>query len=789
MKSLLPIAAALILLFANINTSAQSSEYEAQLNELSAPSCNVSKPQSVGLVLSGGGAKGIAHIGVIKALEDNDIPIDYITGTSMGAIVGGLYASGYTTDEMMQLLMSQDFSYWSTGKIDPKKVYYFARQEPSPALFSLPVNLGDSTTRAQELPSSLINPLPMNFAFMNLFSTYTAQCGGDFDKLYVPFRCVASDVDEGRKVVLSKGDLGNAIRTSMSFPIVFQPIKINDQLLYDGGIFDNFPYDVMTTDFAPDIMIGVVVSAAATGPQTSLMDQIENLVMRKQDYEIPADKGIKIRVNLQQFGLLDFPQAQRIYKMGYDKAMSMIDSIKGRVTARVPKLARATARRAFKAKTPYLRFDSLSVTGGNANQNKYIEYMFKPAHADTFGISHVRQSYFRAISPGRLRDLFPQAVYNDSTDMFALNLRATPKDNFSLAMGGYITSATNSFLYASASYKTLSFSSMSADVHGWVGQSYMAAMLRAAINLRTVVPSAVSFLGVASRSRFYENEHLFYEDKVPTFIIGYEHYMRANYELAARDRGKFTLSLGFGHISDSFYRSSTSLNFKLGRDKTVSNLGQVRAAYNSSTLDDVSYPTDGYFYEFTTIGALGKCHYSSADNVFSDQSNNERWAQVEARTRNYFDLAKHFSLGIEGDVLASTRKLKSTYSASLVNAPAYYPTPMSYNTFNPSFRANSFIGVGIVPIYKYNSSLSARLGLHAFLPMRSIVETDNDVNGNVRYSNWFAKPKYFGELDICYSLPFNATLSAYLNYASSASRNWNFGISLGVFILAPKYLR
>jgi NTE family protein len=744
------------------------------------------KPQSVGLVLSGGGAKGIAHIGVIKALEDNDIPIDYISGTSMGAIVGGLYASGYTTEEMMQLIMSQDFSYWSTGKIDPKKVYYFARQEPSPALFSLPVNLNDSTTRAQELPASLINPLPMNFAFMNLFAPYTAQCGGDFNRLFVPFRCVSSDVDAGHKVVLSSGDLGDAIRTSMSFPLVFQPIKVNGQLLYDGGIFDNFPVDVMTTDFAPDFTIGVVVSAASTGPQTSLMDQVENLVMRKQDYEVPAEKGVKIRVNLQQFGLLDFPQAQRIYKLGYDKAMSMIDSIKGRVTSRMPKVARATARRAFKAKTPYLRFDSLSVSGGTPKQDKYIEYMFKPAHADTFGISHVRQSYFRAISPGRLRDLFPRAVYNDSTDMFALNLRATPKDNFSLSMGGYITSATNSFLYASASYKTLSFSSMSADFHAWVGQSYMAAMLSAAINLRTVVPSAVSFLGVASRSRFYENEHMFYEDKVPTFIIGYEHYMRLNYELAARDRGKFTMSLGFGHIADSFYRSNSDLNYKLGRDNTYSNLGQFRAAYNSSTLDDITYPTSGYYYKFAAIGAYGKYHYKSADKTFNDNATTEHWGQIEARTRNYFDVAKHFSFGIEGDILASTRKLKSNYSASLVDAPAYYPTPMTYNTFNPAFRANSFVGVGLVPIYKYNSSISARMCMHAFVPMRSIVETED---GGSRYSNWFAKPKFFGELDLCYNLPFNATLSAYLNYASTASRNWNVGLSLGVFILAPKYLR
>ena len=215
------------------------------------------RQQSVGLVLSGGGAKGIAHIGVIKALEENNIPIDYITGTSMGAIVGGLYAAGYTPEEMMALIKSPGFANWSTGQIDQKLTYYFAKKSPTPEFVS--VNLGDK--KASEgnslLPQGLINPLPMNFAFMELFAGHTAQCGGNFDNLFVPFRCVASDVTHKRKIVCRDGDLGDAIRASMTFPVVFYPIKMNGVWVYDGGIYDNFPVDVMRSDFAPSIIIGV----------------------------------------------------------------------------------------------------------------------------------------------------------------------------------------------------------------------------------------------------------------------------------------------------------------------------------------------------------------------------------------------------------------------------------------------------------------------------------------------------------------------------------------------------
>ena len=250
----------------------------------------VSAQQSVGLVLSGGGAKGIAHIGVIKALEDNDIPIDYVAGTSMGAIVGGLYAAGYTPEEMMELIESKGFSYWSTGTIDPRWIYYYAREEPTPKLANINLSLRDSAKTNNILPTSLINPLPMNFAFMDLFARYSAQCNGNFNNLFVPFRCVTSDVYHKHKIVCRDGSLGDAIRASMSFPIVFQPIEMDGVLVYDGGIYDNFPVDVMREDFAPDIMIGVDVSSPDKKPDpNNLMQQIEDMVIQKNDYSLPDD--------------------------------------------------------------------------------------------------------------------------------------------------------------------------------------------------------------------------------------------------------------------------------------------------------------------------------------------------------------------------------------------------------------------------------------------------------------------------------------------------------------------
>jgi len=172
-------------------------------------------PQKVGLVLSGGGAKGLAHIGIIKVLEANNIPIDYITGTSMGAIVGGLYAAGYTTDEMEELFRSEEFYFWSTGKIQEEYRYYFKQPEDNPSWIEIRMERKDGKVRILP-PTNIIPQFQMDFTFMELMAPTTAIIGGDFDQLMVPFRCVATEVHRNKQVVLGSGDLGEAIRATGS---------------------------------------------------------------------------------------------------------------------------------------------------------------------------------------------------------------------------------------------------------------------------------------------------------------------------------------------------------------------------------------------------------------------------------------------------------------------------------------------------------------------------------------------------------------------------------------------
>ncbi|MBR7134349.1 MAG: patatin-like phospholipase family protein, partial [Bacteroidaceae bacterium] len=251
-----------------------------------------------------------------------------------GAIIAALYAMGYSPDDMTAILTSEDFNTWYTGTMDAKYMFYFRRNKPVPELISLNFDIKDSL-RIHKPSINLVNPNPMSLGVMQTFAESTAACNNNFDSLFVPFRCVAADIYNKKQVVFDKGDLGNAVRTSMSYPFVFKPIKIDSVLLYDGGIYNNFPADVMKRDFNPDIMIGSVVSKNAPLPDTKdMMSQIINLVMGRSDYNLPDENGILLNIQLDNITLLEFDKIEQISNEGYKKTIEKIDSIKKTIVRR-----------------------------------------------------------------------------------------------------------------------------------------------------------------------------------------------------------------------------------------------------------------------------------------------------------------------------------------------------------------------------------------------------------------------------------------------------------------------
>ncbi len=729
----------------------------------------LSAEQKVGLVLSGGGAKGIAHIGVIQALEENNIPIDYIAGTSMGAVVGGLYAAGYSPAEMMDLLKSSLFTNAASGTIDPNLRYYLTSPQPTPQIMRFA--LGNDSV-AKSVPFSIISPTVMNFAFMEVFAEATRRCGGDFNHLFVPLRTVCSNIEAQRAEINRSGRLADAVRSSMSFPIVFCPIEINDTLRYDGGIFENFPVETMEAEFKPDIMIGVDVHTPdSIRSAPTAINQINNLVTRAQTYYMAPDRGVHIHIDLHEYSLLDFAKAAQIYEIGYRRGLEMIDSIKSRVTSRRQAIKVAENRREYKRGYVPLNFSDVECKGGTPAQNAYIRSMFP---SGTFSLNRARDGFYKAISDGSLQDLQVYATPLDSST-YALHLKAYPNPDWSAGIGGYISSSTSSMLYASIGYNALSRRALNGSVGAWIGQSYLAAQIMSTIRFGTDMPYSLGLQGVVSKRIYNQSEKMLFEVNEPKFVTNFQAFARAYLlQIACGRHAVASLSAGYGY---------ERTRFSLEDGDKITNglkLGQLALRYDYNTLDAIDYPTSGLEIHAAAMGLLGH-------RTFADGQSDTKWLQLRAKARQYWNLHRHFSLGLEGELLASGRKHPARYEAAIAEAPGYTPTPSCFNSFNASFRAYSFLGAGLTPVWKINGQLQLRGTFHIFAPWQTI---RRNVDNTVLLGKKPGSPEFFGELQAVMNLKY-VSLCAYGNYrtGTAADRGWHVGISLGVFALAPEFLK
>ncbi|MDE6010416.1 MAG: patatin-like phospholipase family protein [Muribaculaceae bacterium] len=753
----------------------------------------------VGLVLSGGGAKGIAHVGVIKALEDNDIPIDCITGTSMGAIIGSLYSIGMSPAEMMAFLKSPVFLNCSTGTLDPSLVYYFSQPTPTPAWASVNLALKDSANNnitGQIIPSSLIDPLPMNIEFLQIYAPYTSQCGENFDNLMVPYRCVTSDVYHKHKIVLDRGDLGRAVRASMSFPLVFRPIEMDGVLVYDGGIYDNFPVDVMQEDFDPDFIIGVSVSGPDGKPErNNVLSQLEDMIIQNNDYSVPSKNGIKIQCPVLNFGVLDFGQAEVIYQIGYKTGLSMVDSIKSRISSRRSLEAVTARRREFASRTPILMMDSVAVQSGTPGQKAFLRFLFNRGFPDRpFGMEQMQDAYYRAISGGKLRNLMPVIEFGDvdPADPLirkdnTLVLQPEIKSPWNIGVGGWLTTGTQSMLYLDLGYHTLSFNSLDVDLSGWVGQSYYAGMLSGKFTVHSRMPAYVKLEGVLSNRKFYNSQLMFYQDNAPTFITDIERFIKLHYCLATGRKSVATASLAYGEKRDKFYPYADDIDFSADkRDVSRTKVAALDLGWEYNTLNDAMYPMSGRQMKADILGEWQSASYTPQGDADLRTSYPRHYkVSAEALWRHYFPISKAVRIGGYARGLVTFGPLYRTYTAEMVQAPAFSPTPSTSNYFNPRFRSDNYVAAGVNPIWNPVDKLQLRGDFYGYVPIRDITCT---TDGMARHGGWFAHPGFIGEVAAVYNFPF-ASLSVYGNYLSSPHGNWHFGVSFGLFFLAPRLTR
>lgn len=285
------------------------------------------KSPRVGLVLSGGGAKGFAHIPILEALEKSGVKIDYIGGTSMGAIIGGLYAAGYSPNQIEKIVNDLDFLSIIQDNIPREEKSFFEKAYLGNTAITLPVKDG-----------SIGLPLGLSKGqnVLNLLTKLLAPVDSinNFSKLPTPFFCIATDIETGKEVVLKEGSLPLALRASGSFPTLLNPVEVKGRLLVDGGVANNFPVDRMQEKDV-DIIIGVNVQGTLLKRErltsiASLLSQIINFQMYRKSDEQTKKLDINIHPDVNDYTVVSFDQKRQIIKEGQKvarKYKTVFDSI------------------------------------------------------------------------------------------------------------------------------------------------------------------------------------------------------------------------------------------------------------------------------------------------------------------------------------------------------------------------------------------------------------------------------------------------------------------------------
>lgn len=288
----------------------------------------VHRRPTVGLVLSGGGARGFAHIGVLKVLEENRIPVDYVGGASMGALIGALYAMGRTPAEIEQLVGSLDWDLLFQTSSSFRDLSYRRKEDrrniPAPVTLKGKINdlkLPNALNSGQEI-SLLFDRVTLPFALIN-----------NFDDLPIPFRAVGTDMVRGSSVTLKSGSLARSLRASMSIPGVFSPVEVDGSILADGGLVNNIPTDVVKA-MGADILIVVNIETQLAGREAleslpGVLAQTINIATAENSRRSLRQADFIVAPDLKGFSLVDFSDYREIIGLGYDGAVQKAALLKG----------------------------------------------------------------------------------------------------------------------------------------------------------------------------------------------------------------------------------------------------------------------------------------------------------------------------------------------------------------------------------------------------------------------------------------------------------------------------
>lgn len=737
--------------------------------------------QKVGLVLSGGGAAGLTHIGVMKAFEENGIPIDYIAGSSMGALVGAMYAAGLSPWEIDSLFNTERYKLMSSGGLEEEYVFRFKEDVPDASLITLKFDL--DTSLQASLPTNLRSPVLIDYEQMQGFAGASAVSGGDMDSLFIPYRCVASDITDQRAKVFDRGDLAQAVRASMSYPFYFKPIRIDGHLMMDGGLYNNFPSDVMYDTFFPDIILGSNVANNAPPPsEDDLMSQLKAMLQEKTNYSVICENGIIVEPKTAT-SLFDFSDPQQPIQDGYAAAMALMPRIKAAITRRVSRAELEARRKAFRSRMPPLVFGDIHVQGLNKSQTVFAEHLLNKRD-EPIDAATLKPRYFRLYADHAVSGIAPKATFVKERGDYDLDLLVKKEKKLQVRFGGMFSSRPINTGMVGLRYNIFGRTSSRVEAISYFGKFYAAGQLKMRSDLSTRRPVYIEPVFTLHRWDYFSSFATFFEEVKPSYIVAREGWGGLNAGMALGNKGLLKLDGKYVEQENSYYQTE---NFSASdtADVTAFKFGTMGLMLERNSLNRKQHPNAGGHFT-AELHYVGGTETTTPGSTQEEQAVTERdheWVTARVRLDKYFLPRGTVRFGMLLEGVYSTQTYFQNYTATVIQAPAFEPTPELRTYFIEELRSPQYLAGGARMIVALaRNKLDLRIEGHLFQPYKPLERGDFD---NTITGDPVSERYYIASGSLIYQSPvgpvwFNTS------YVDALSNPWVWSLNFGYVIFAQR---
>jgi len=685
----------------------------------------------IGLVLSGGGARGMAHVGVIQALEEEGIPIDYITGTSMGAMVGAFYAAGYTPAEMQSAILKEVNAWFAPGTLFQEARYYRLVKAHDLTLAEVPI---DFLTRGDlPLPDQLFSDFEINLRLNERLTPVSLGVKDEFDSLLVPYRSVGADLYRRRAVLFSRGSLALAVRVSISVPIFFAPVTTRAFVnLVDGGVYDNFPVEPMQREFRPDFIIGVHVgSPPITLEEFQTKSYYWRLFSHLSDpiswQKLPSNSFF-IQPDLGEMSGTAFSREMAAFSIrrGYEAAKSCIGELREAIGAR--------------------RLDSLALAHRRASLRQYRDRAIYVRQVDFYPASRAEAFFYRRVTRLRGGDTITWAdlrkgllslreaasFYSILPEFTAhgegganLQVYLRPQGSYALRTGLAVFSPAGYAWQIGFRAEKVWWAAWQASI--LLTQGTFAQGLEFEARVRPPIPWRLYLIGESRVWRYnYQSLGLTWLPRPrQTNLFSNIDWLSGGTSWTWR-RAQMNLLLHRIRMEDRYTLPTSS--------ERLSRLSITAASWElaANSENDRLYPTEGRLVDIALALAQGiERPQSSSAPYFSAQ---HYWPQARLRLRQSTGIFPGIYLGSRLEAGASLQKPLADSIAALLVSPRYDPFPESPQLFLPELYNRLFAAAGAHLTIALKRKIFLRIEAHLYQPIARLrLPTLTDPQGAIEW--------------------------------------------------------